>query len=83
MWNIFARRIAVAGLLVISIVAGEISVLQAGPEFEAFGDTTVCEGDSLNVAFYANALFPEDELDFFMENAPAGAEFTNMGKCGE
>ena len=56
--------------------------LFSDPEFVPIEDQSVCEGAWVIVVMYADALFPEDELEFTMEQAPEGAIFENYGKCG-
>ncbi|UCE17310.1 MAG: hypothetical protein JSV84_10435 [Gemmatimonadota bacterium] len=52
------------------------------PLFVSRADTTGCEGKWLIFSIYADALFPDDELEFDMESAPEGALLENLGKCG-
>ena len=56
--------------------------LFSDPEFVPIDDQSVCEGDWVIIVMYADALFPEDDLEFDMEGAPEGAILENYGNCG-
>ena len=59
-----------------------VSHVHTDPIFVSRADTTGCEGEWLYFSIFADALFREDELSFFMEGAPEGAILDNLGKCG-
>ena len=61
---------------------GAVSLLHSDPIFVPTEDQSACEGNWLIFSVFADALFPEDELEFEMEGAPEGTLLENWGKCG-
>jgi hypothetical protein len=59
-----------------------VSSLWSQPFFEPMSDTSVCEGAAIYKIIYAQAVFPEDVLEFSMDEAPAGANLTEGESCG-
>ena len=61
---------------------GVVPLLHSDPIFVPTENQSACEGSWLIFSVFADALFPEDELEFEMEGAPQGAILENWGKCG-
>jgi hypothetical protein len=77
------RRILFSALfLSLGLYSMGVPRLHSQPVFDVIDDQMACEGDLVVIVMFADALFPQDSLDFEMEGAPEGAILENYGKCG-
>lgn len=81
MYDIKRLLLSVMGVTLCLGVFG-VPSLFSDPEFVPIDDQAVCEGGWVIIVMYADALVPEDELEFDMEGAPEGAILENYGNCG-